>query len=134
MHEVTFSTLDKPKLLSQLSAVVADVGLNIREAHVFSTADGYSLDVFVVDGWPTEDTEDLAASLQQHIDSVEEEEAKSNYPALDSITPRTKTVAGNVVPDGERVRIPSDGTDEWEIDSEKLVLHNKVAAGSFGDL
>ena len=71
MHEVTFSTLDKPKLLSQLSAVVADVGLNIREAHVFSTADGYSLDVFVVDGWPTEDTEDLAASLQQHIDSVE---------------------------------------------------------------
>ncbi|KAL7235689.1 hypothetical protein ACSBR1_019059 [Camellia fascicularis] len=29
-------------------------GLNIREAHVFSTTDGYSLDVFVVDGWPVE--------------------------------------------------------------------------------
>ncbi|XP_062021066.1 serine/threonine-protein kinase STY8-like [Rosa rugosa] len=28
--------------------------LNIREAHVFSTTDGYSLDVFVVDGWPVE--------------------------------------------------------------------------------
>jgi hypothetical protein len=38
----------------QLSALLADVGLNIREAHVFSTVDGYSLDVFVVDGWPTE--------------------------------------------------------------------------------
>jgi hypothetical protein len=34
--------------------LLADVGLNIREAHVFSTVDGYSLDVFVVDGWPTE--------------------------------------------------------------------------------
>ncbi len=34
--------------------MLADVGLNIREAHVFSTVDGYSLDVFVVDGWPTE--------------------------------------------------------------------------------
>jgi UTP:GlnB (protein PII) uridylyltransferase len=54
MHEVTVATIDKPKLLSQLSALLADVGLNIREAHVFSTVDGYSLDVFVVDGWPTE--------------------------------------------------------------------------------
>ncbi|CAI7932257.1 unnamed protein product [Closterium sp. NIES-54] len=54
MHEVTFSTFDRPKLLSQLSAVLADAGLNIREAHVFSTSDGLSLDVFVVDGWPTE--------------------------------------------------------------------------------
>ena len=38
----------------QMSALLADVGLNIREAHVFSTTDGYSLDVFVVDGWPSE--------------------------------------------------------------------------------
>ena len=28
-----------------------DLGLNIREAHAFNTNDGYSLDVFVVDGW-----------------------------------------------------------------------------------
>ena len=41
-------------LFVQLSSLVADIGLNIREAHVFSTVDGYSLDVFVVDGWPTE--------------------------------------------------------------------------------
>ena len=41
-------------LFVQLSAMLAEVGLNIREAHVFSTRDGYSLDVFVVDGWPTE--------------------------------------------------------------------------------
>lgn len=38
----------------QLTSILADVGLNIQEAHVFSTIDGYSLDVFVVDGWPYE--------------------------------------------------------------------------------
>ncbi|KAF0895878.1 hypothetical protein E2562_016601 [Oryza meyeriana var. granulata] len=52
IHEVVFSTSNKPKLLSQLSAMLSDIGLNIREAHVFSTTDGYSLHVFVVDGWP----------------------------------------------------------------------------------
>lgn len=41
-------------LFLQLSAFLSDIGLNIREAHVFSTMDGYSLDVFVVDGWATE--------------------------------------------------------------------------------
>ncbi|CAN6555671.1 unnamed protein product [Malus baccata var. baccata] len=54
IHEVIFSTIDKPKLLSQLSSLLSDLELNIREAHVFSTSDGYSLDVFVVDGWPVE--------------------------------------------------------------------------------
>lgn len=38
----------------QLTSLLADVGLNIEEAHAFSTSDGYSLDVFVVDGWPYE--------------------------------------------------------------------------------
>lgn len=38
----------------QLTSLLSDAGLNIQEAHAFSTADGYSLDVFVVDGWPHE--------------------------------------------------------------------------------
>lgn len=38
----------------QLTALLAELGLNIQEAHVFSTTDGFSLDVFVVDGWPYE--------------------------------------------------------------------------------
>lgn len=91
MHEITFSTVDKPKLLSlviaqlscfasysyifllffyffflliillnlshlysQLTSILAELGLNILEAHAFSTVDGYSLDVFVVEGWPYE--------------------------------------------------------------------------------
>jgi len=32
---------------------MSEVGLNIHEAHVFSTTDGFCLDVFVVDGWDT---------------------------------------------------------------------------------
>lgn len=38
----------------QLTSLLAEMGLNIQEAHAFSTVDGYSLDVFVVDGWPYE--------------------------------------------------------------------------------
>lgn len=38
----------------QLTSLFSEVGLNIQEAHVFSTIDGYSLDVFVVDGWAYE--------------------------------------------------------------------------------
>ncbi|XP_068658636.1 serine/threonine-protein kinase STY46-like isoform X2 [Aristolochia californica] len=67
VHEIIFSTIDKPKLLSQLSALLSDIGLNIREAHVFSTTDGYSLDVFVVDGWPIEDTDGLHKALAKAI-------------------------------------------------------------------
>lgn len=44
----------------QLTSLLAELGLNIQEAHAFSTIDGYSLDVFVVDGWPYEVLFDLA--------------------------------------------------------------------------
>lgn len=49
---VVFIYLTKPTF--QLTALLAEIGLNIREAHAFSTVNGYSLDVFVVDGWPYE--------------------------------------------------------------------------------
>lgn len=38
----------------QLTSLLADIGLNIQEAHAFSTSDGYSLDVFVVDSLSSE--------------------------------------------------------------------------------
>lgn len=46
--------ISKVCLLLQLTALLAEVGLNIQEAHAFSTTDGFSLDVFVVEGWPYE--------------------------------------------------------------------------------
>lgn len=38
----------------QLTSLMSEIGLNIQEAHAFSTTDGYSLDVFAVDGWEQE--------------------------------------------------------------------------------
>ncbi|MCO5559251.1 hypothetical protein L7F22_012846 [Adiantum nelumboides] len=130
MHEVTFSTIDKPKLLSQLSSLLADIGLNIREAHVFSTADGYSLDVFVVDGWPTEDTQELHQALEAALADVEETSWARVSPASSPAEP----IAKSNIPDVEYLKIPSDGTDDWEIDYSQLKLNRKVASGSFGDL
>ncbi|KAJ6288815.1 hypothetical protein OIU76_024738 [Salix suchowensis] len=34
----------------------------------------------------------------------------------------------------DRVEIPSDGTDVWEIDTSQLKVEHKVASGSYGDL
>nr|POE70317.1 serine/threonine-protein kinase sty17 [Quercus suber] len=67
MHEITFSTIDKPKTLNQLTSLLSEIGLNIIEAHAFSTGDGFSLDVFVVDGWPREETEELKSALEKEI-------------------------------------------------------------------
>lgn len=38
-------------LIFQLTSLLGEIGLDIEEAHAFSTNDGYSLDVFVVVGW-----------------------------------------------------------------------------------
>ncbi|KAH7290475.1 hypothetical protein KP509_30G050000 [Ceratopteris richardii] len=130
MHEVTLSTLDKPKLLSQLSSLLADVGLNIREAHVFSTADGYSLDVFVVDGWPTEDTQELQQALETTIANVEDASLLRGSPISSPDVPLSKVNSAS----GDYLKIPTDGTDDWEIDYSQLKLNEKVASGSYGDL
>ncbi|KAK4405377.1 Serine/threonine-protein kinase STY46 [Sesamum angolense] len=104
MHEITFSTDDKPKLLSQLTCLLAEVGLNIQEAHAFSTADGYSLDVFVVDGWPFEEVEQLRTAIEKEVLKI------------------------------EQLSCHIDGTDVWEIDPQYLKFESKVASGSYGDL
>ncbi|KAJ7001548.1 serine/threonine-protein kinase STY46 isoform X2 [Populus alba] len=115
-HEITFSTDDKPKLLSQLTSLLADIGLNIQEAHAFSTVDGYSLDVFVVDGWPYEETEQLREALVNEVYKIDDQEQfRIKY-------------------DTNHVAIPNDGTDVWEIDPKYLKFENKVASGSYGDL
>jgi hypothetical protein len=34
----------------------------------------------------------------------------------------------------DHIKIPSDGTDEWEIDMKRLKFGKKVASGTYGDL
>jgi len=58
LYEITISTVHAPKLLSQLMSLVSEIG-HIQEAHAFSTIDGYSLSVFVVDSWSSEGMEQL---------------------------------------------------------------------------
>ncbi|KAH9693605.1 serine/threonine-protein kinase STY46 [Citrus sinensis] len=119
MHEITISTNDKPKLLSQLTSLLSEIGLNIQEAHAFSTVDGYSLDVFVVDGWPLQETEQLRNVLAKEIPKVE------NHHHV-------------VYPVGEQeqsginhVNIPAEGIDVWEIDASLLKFEHKIVSGSY---
>ncbi|XP_022860017.1 serine/threonine-protein kinase STY8-like isoform X1 [Olea europaea var. sylvestris] len=118
IHEVIFSTIDKPKLLSQLSALLSDIGLNIREAHVFSTTDGYSLDVFVVDGWPVEGTEGLSEELRKSISRSEGTWSGSSH----SQSAVEKAITSHAK------------CEDWEIDWRSLKIGEKIAAGSCGDL
>ncbi|KAH9710745.1 serine/threonine-protein kinase STY17 [Citrus sinensis] len=113
MHEITFSTIDKPKLLTQLTSLLGEIGLNIQEAHAFSTVDGFSLDVFVVDGWPYDD-----------------QSCSKRQPAL-GVPMHSKLL---IESSPNCIEIPTDGTDVWEIDAKQLKIECKVASGSYGDL
>ncbi|KAL5778292.1 hypothetical protein ACOSP7_011218 [Xanthoceras sorbifolium] len=122
MHEVTISTNDKPKLLCQLTSLLSEIGLNIQEAHAFSTVDGYSLDVFVVDGWPLEETEQLRNVLVKEIPKVEK-----HPPVVDPVGEQEQTGINHV-------NVPADGIDVWEIDASLLKYEYKITSGSYGDL
>ncbi|KAF8701056.1 hypothetical protein HU200_033951 [Digitaria exilis] len=131
MHEVTFSTIDKPKLLSELTSLLGELGLNIQEAHAFSTNDGYSLDVFVVVGWHDEETEDLVEAVQKEIGRIEETQAWSSSHSWSTPVENMQIAEDSAA---DRVEIPTDGASEWEIDVKLLKFGNKVASGSYGDL
>ncbi|KAM1233907.1 hypothetical protein ACFX13_003633 [Malus domestica] len=129
-HEITFSTDDKPKLLSQLTSLLAEIGLNIQEAHAFSTLDGYSLDVFVVDGWRYEETDRLKIAIQKEVLKIERPWPPTHRSS--SFGSEHDQVVIKTEPD--HLEIPNDGTDVWELDPRQLKFGNKVASGSCGDL
>ncbi|XP_006660922.2 serine/threonine-protein kinase STY46-like [Oryza brachyantha] len=131
MHEITFSTIDKPKLLSELTSLLGELGLNIQEAHAFSTNDGYSLDVFVVVGWHDEETEDLIESVQKEIGKIDETQGWSTSHSWSSPVENMQIGENSAA---DHVEIPRDGASEWEIDVKLLKFGNKVASGSYGDL
>ncbi|KAG8076557.1 hypothetical protein GUJ93_ZPchr0006g43086 [Zizania palustris] len=128
MHEITFATTDKPKLLSQLTCLLAELGLDIQEAHAFSTIDGYSLDVFVVTGWHLGGNEQLKEKLLEKFQDVEA------WSVSNSSSRSLEILLGGESMPSTSVEIPTDGTDVWEIDVKLLKFGNKVASGSNGDL
>ncbi|KAI3873453.1 hypothetical protein MKW98_008105, partial [Papaver atlanticum] len=114
MHEITFAMNDKPNLLGQLTSLLAERGLNIQEAHAFSTSDGYSLDVFVVYGWER-DTEDLREAVMRDLLKLEFR-SKSQVHPVSSV-------------DNHEQR---DGTGVWEIDVAQLEIRGIVASWLHG--
>jgi len=83
---------------------------------VFSTTDGYSLDAFVVDGWPIEDTDGLHKALEASILRNE-----GSWSGSDSST------------SGKSLPFLSEDY-ESDIDTKLLKIVKKVASGSCGDM
>ncbi|CAA2988443.1 serine threonine- kinase STY46-like isoform X1 [Olea europaea subsp. europaea] len=129
LYEVTISTHDKPKLLTQLTCLLSEIGLNIQEAHAFSTNDGYSLDIFVVDGWACERTDRLRSILEKEIPNIEWSGCKQEI-----MSPLGELRQICTMSPGNHLDIPSDGSDIWEIDANQLKFEQKVATGSNSDL
>ncbi|XP_047959594.1 serine/threonine-protein kinase STY8-like isoform X2 [Salvia hispanica] len=128
MHEITISTKDKAKLLSGLTSLMSEIGLNIQEAHAFCTIDGYSLDVFVVGGWE-EGADRLKATLVKEIPYIEKRLVKHEL-----VSPAVGLEQIGFSIQSCHVEIPIDGSDVWEIDSDLLEFEYKIAAGSNGDM
>jgi len=117
IHEIIFSSLDRPKLLSRLTALLSEVGLNIQEAHVYSTKDNFCLDVFVVDGWETEETDDLIVKIKVALAQKNASPSNStNSSASEKITDLQQKVGDS------------------EIDWKMLAKGEKIASGSSADL
>ncbi|KQJ92958.1 serine/threonine-protein kinase STY46 [Brachypodium distachyon] len=130
MHEIALATIDKPKLLSKLTCLLGELGLDIQEAHAFSTIDGYSLDVFVVTGWRLAGTKQLEEKLLQKLRNVEAQ----SWPVSSPSSPSLEGLqVGQNLP-STSVKIPTDGADVWEINLKLLKFGNMVASGSNGDL
>lgn len=69
MHAITFSALDRRKLLSKVTALLAGIEVDIHEAHAFCTEDGFFLAFFIVHGWHSE-VEDLRKEVEKGILSM----------------------------------------------------------------
>lgn len=117
LHEIIFSSIDRPKLLSHLTALLSEVGLNIQEAHVYSTKDGFCLDVFVVDGWETEETDELIARIKEIL-------TQKNASPSNSTNSSTS----------EKVSDLLQKVGDSEIDWKMLTRGEKIASGSSADL
>ncbi|KAL2250033.1 UNVERIFIED_CONTAM: Serine/threonine-protein kinase STY46 [Sesamum indicum] len=128
-HEITISTKDKPKLLSGLTRLMSEIGLNIQEAHAFCTIDGYSLDVFVVDSWE-KGIDHLRDTLVKEISNIE----KQSVIKQEQVSPVGGQGQSGFTLPPNHVEIPFDGNDVWEIDANLLTFQYKIAAGSNGDL
>ncbi|CAN4095470.1 unnamed protein product [Withania somnifera] len=124
LYEITISTLDKPKLLFRLTSLLSEIGLNIQEAHAFSTKDGYSLDVFVVDGWGNEESDQLRSTLLKEISNMEKQLGLNQ----DLLSPKKEFVQTGINIPANHVDTQSNGSEAWEMTMFKGSFHNQEVA------
>ncbi|KAJ3672367.1 hypothetical protein LUZ60_007088 [Juncus effusus] len=134
VHEITFATENKPKVLNKITELLSDLDLNIQEAHAFSTNDGFSLDVFVVVGWHYEETEQLTEAISKELNKMAMQKGQSSPPWSPELDKSDECDDNAQLVSTDRIKVPTDETSEWEIDAKKLVFGNKFAAGTYGDL
>lgn len=142
-YEVTIASIDQPKLLSRLSESLGDLGLNICEAHAFNTKDHFSLDVFVVNGWTgggTEELEDVLSRRLQELpppvvrgSSVGSAAGQGGGSPLDGRPPPEQRVPAEEVEELAHAST-SAADNDWELDPNDIIFHEKIASGAFGDL
>ncbi|KAH0725284.1 hypothetical protein KY284_001149 [Solanum tuberosum] len=112
-----------------------------EEAHAFSTKAGYSLDVFVVDGWDNEETDQLRSVLLKEISYMEvkfidrlNEMLKQPGLNQDLLFPKMKFVQTGINITRNHVDIPSNRSEAREIANALLNYEYKIATGSTSDL
>lgn len=149
VYEIAVSGKNRPRMLSRVSTALFDVGLNITEAHVFCTDDGYALDVFVVQGWKPDDAGAMNEALQKRLEQVNWDH--NVQPGVGSQQgagvgaggggggSRGSEGAGGG--GGERQShlappaLPAQAdVSEWEISEAQLNFMEKIASGAFGVL
>lgn len=138
-YEVTIASVDQPKLLSRLSEALGDLNLNIAEAHAFNTTDKFSLDVFVVNGWGGQGTEDLEEILSQRLQELPPPHADGSESSPKVSTPRTHSGDMPFLIDFDQRRRSTEvasaaATDDWELDPAEIKFQERIASGAFGDL
>uniref|UniRef100_A0A7R9Y6T4 non-specific serine/threonine protein kinase n=1 Tax=Prasinoderma coloniale TaxID=156133 RepID=A0A7R9Y6T4_9VIRI len=143
--EITFADRDRPRRLHLMSRCLGEVGLDICEAHAFSTNDRYLLNVFIAS--PFDDVDAGDAPTENSITAALEEEIRN----VDWVIGRVLTAAQKAQMDGVRSleagaaamalnggdgRGSLDNGDDHhaEIDMSKLVKGQLIASGTFGRL
>lgn len=134
MYEIAVSAGNKPRLLSRVSAVLFDVGLNIAEAHVFCTDDGYALDIFIVTGWRQGDAASVQSAVQTALDAADFSDLPASSKGTNAITSSQGSEGRMSNPSGDRSNSDSISIDggEWELTEKQLVFNEKIASGAFG--
>ncbi|KAH8946396.1 hypothetical protein BDL97_12G092300 [Sphagnum fallax] len=117
-YEITLATSDRHGLLNFFTSALTNstsLQLGIKEAHVFSTTDGMALEVFVVDGWPTDEAEELRQAI---LSALIEKQASERL--LSHRDAKLRAAA-------ESIQL-----EDWAIDFNQLVLGEKLGMGSTG--